>query len=574
MKLTDIIPITLKKYGVDCAFGLQGGAVVHIFDSLERGGIKVIYPLHEQTASFAGSGYARSRSGLGCVVTTTGPGSTNAITGLLGAWNDSIPCIFISGQVRSNHVSYGKRVRQVGTQESPIRDIVDPITKGAVYLSQPENFQDELESLIQLALSGRPGPVWLDIPLEFQWQNVPFNKTQVEDVKFQKRVDLTTYNSFLAKSRSPLFVLGNGIHLSRTERECKSYIESLGVPFVTTWTGQDIFGTNHSLNLGVIGMSGQKGANKAIFDADLLVCLGTHLSIPQTTTLYDSYATGAKKIIINNDADQLKNLNIKFDLMLNEDLRDFFSCVESQGKIDIGAGEFSQGSTGMNCAKYQKLNWREFKQQGLPNSNVWNRSLTSKAPPKSAFVIDGGGTALYAGFQSTQIRYPGQQRVICLSGMSSMGTGLGETIGAFFSGKYERLYCIIGDGSFFMNVQDLQLIKQHSVPVVISVINNNGYLAIRHTQRDFQEGRYYGTHPKGGLTMPSTRKIAEAFNLDYRLVSNASDIEDIAKEVTSLLEPVVCEIVTSEDQNVLFKQKYKDNGDGTFSPLPLSEMDP
>ena len=218
MKLTDIIGATLKKYQINEVFGLQGGAVVHIFDSIEKYGVKTVYTLHEQSAALASVANAKVTGKFGCAVVTTGPGTTNAITGLLGAWNDSIPCIFISGQVRSDHVSYNKPVRQVGTQEAPICNIVKPITKLSIFIKDPSTFQEELEKAICIACEGRPGPVWIDIPLEYQWLDVPYKSNYIKqpDNKNYDNDKINTFEKFLMESKKPLLVLGYGIRLSDT----------------------------------------------------------------------------------------------------------------------------------------------------------------------------------------------------------------------------------------------------------------------------------------------------------------------------------------------------------------------
>ena len=507
MKLTDVIGATLKNYGVSEAFGLQGGAVVHIFDSLEKYGIKIVYTLHEQAAALAAASNAKVNNKFGCAVVTTGPGTTNALTGLLGAWNDSVPCVFISGQVRSSHVSYNRPVRQVGTQEAPICDIVRPITKHSVFIDDPKKFQEELEKAISIACEGRPGPVWIDIPLEFQWLDIPYNPDlKLNDKTTNLKIeDLTKFKELFLQSKKPLLVLGYGVRLSNAVDLCRDFVKKSNIPFVTTWTAQDIFATHEINNFGVIGMSGQKGANRAMFEADFLICLGTHLSIPHTTTLFETYAPDAKKIIVNIDADQLENLNVDFDIKIHADLKDFFEEM-------IKSNYLSNTQTLFESQQVKKLNWYNPEDKAI-NSNIWNRKLTALAPDNSCFIVDGGGTALYTGFQSTIIKSQ-EQRIICSSGMSSMGSGLAETIGVHFAQKFEKLFCIIGDGSFFMNIQDLHTIVQYEMPVVISVINNNGYLAIRHTQAEFQENRFYGTHPDWSLTMPSIEKIS-GFGINY-----------------------------------------------------------
>ena len=314
MKFTDVLVSILKANGVSHVFGLQGGAVVHIFDSFEKSGVGVTYTNHEVSAALAAAAHAKVTGEIGCVAITTGPGCTNAITGLLGAWQDSIPCIFLSGQVRSNHTSYGRKVRQVGTQEVNICDVVEPLTKYTKFISNKDDLIPELYKAIEIAHDGRPGPVWIDLPVDFHWSDIPFDKNNILEFKGTNNASLLLNHDdalksleLLNDSQKPLFVFGYGLRLSGHLSHLNKLIEHNNIPFVTTWTASDLFPTEHPLNLGIIGMSGQRGANRAVFNSDLLICLGTHLSISQTTTLFDSYAPDAKKIIVNIDSDQLDN---------------------------------------------------------------------------------------------------------------------------------------------------------------------------------------------------------------------------------------------------------------------------
>ena len=569
MKFTDVIANFLNKNGIKSAFGLQGGAVVHIFDSLEKAGLNVTYCHHEESVALAAVANSKVTEKPGCAVVTSGPGCTNAITGLLAAWQDSIPCIFISGQVRSSHMSYGKKIRQLGTQEVPIIDIVKPITKFAKVIDSKENILEILEKALIEAVSGRPGPVWLDIPLDFQWEEVELSENEIKKIKKQSNAKenseekISKFKEMLSSSKRPLFVLGYGLRLSGALDRYKSFLKKKNYSFVTTWTAADFFPSDENKNLGIIGMRGQKGANKAIFDADLLICLGTHLAIPHTTTLLETFATDSKKIIVNIDADQLDNLNINFDLKILSDLNYFIDNIE---KIDI------PDSPNSIFEEVKKLNWYEPKENLRPNPNTFFKLLSSKSPDSSAFIVDGGGTALYAGFQSVFIKK--NQRIICSSAISAMGTGLAEVIGVHNAQKFKSLFCIIGDGSFLMNIQDLQTIKSQKIPVIISVINNNGYLAIRHTQSEFLSGRLYGTHPDWSLQMPSIEKLSRGFDIPFFKINKKEDTIQIVDTLLKFNGPVICEVVTDEDVSELFKQGYKANNDGTFSPLPLSEMQP
>lgn len=565
MKLTHVLAKILKKNKINYVFGLQGGAVVHIFDSLEKYKVNVTYTHHEQSASLASVANAKITGKPGCTVVTTGPATTNAMTGLLAAWQDSIPVIFISGQSRSNHTSYGKKVRQVGTQEVNICDIVRPITKEAILIRDPNKFSEIFQRAINIANSGRKGPVWIDIPLDFQWTDIKLKYQNKFTQKKQiiKKKDISSFKKLLLDSKRPLAILGYGLRSSENGlKEFKKFLKKSNLPFVTTWNGKDFFSTGHKLNAGTIGMSGQRGANKAVFDSDLLICLGTHLSIPHTTTLYDSYAKNSKKIIINVDNNQLKNLNIKFDLKLNYDLGAF---IKKLNKIKIKKKQISLN-------KFQSFNWyepREYK--NYINSNLVVRDISKKLNEK-CIIVDGGGTALYSGFQSTILNKG--DRIVCSSAISSMGTGLAETIGVSITRKFKNYVCIIGDGSFLMNIQDLQNISESKEKILILLINNNGYLAIRHTQKEFLGSKYYGTHPDWKLKMPSFEKIVKSFNLDYFKINNNQQYQKYKKLILTLKKPTVVEIITSPEQESLFKQGYKDNKDGTFSPMDLGEMYP
>ena len=570
LKFTDILVEICQKWKINTVFGLQGGAVVHIFDSFEKYKLNVIYTHHEQTAALAAASFARTSNSIGCVVTTTGPGSTNAITGLMGAFQDSIPVLFISGQVRSSHVSYKKSVRQFGTQEAPIIDIIKPLVKATLYIDSPKKIL-ELNNLLKIATEGRPGPVWLDVPLNFQWEEINTNLKIINNYKKIKdrKFDLNKFKksfNLLLKSKKPLFVIGYGVRLSKTEEILSKIIENHNFQYVTTWTAADIFETVSEKNLGIIGMSGQKGANKAIFKSDLLVCLGTHLSIPHTTTLYESYAKNAKKIIINIDLNQLKNLNVKFDLKIHADLKDYLKY------LDFFLKSKNINKHWEDRKNLKKLNWYEIKSGTKPNINNFIRNISKKISSNTCYIIDGGGTALYAGFQSVFLKKG--QRLICSSTMSSMGTGLAETLGAYQAKKYKKLVCIIGDGSFIMNIQDLQSIVQFKIPVVIILVNNNGYLAIRHTQAGFLKSKYYGTHPNWGLNFPNFEKVTKSFGLNYIKLSKNKSQTTVIKELLNVKKPTICEVVVDENSPVLFKQKYQDNKNGTFTPMTLEDMWP
>jgi acetolactate synthase I/II/III large subunit len=570
MKLTDAFAHVIKQIGIKNVFGLQGGAVVHFFDSLEKLNINVTYNHHEESAALAATAYAKATQNMGCAIVTTGPGSTNAITGLMAAWQDSVPCIFISGQARSQHTSYGKKVRQVGTQEVNICDIVKPLTKYTKFIKNKDNFIPELKKAISISNSGRRGPVWLDVALDIQWTDIKFDKKLFIKNKDLKKTTTKTSNKFrqvfryLGQSKKPLIIAGYGVKGRLKEILFKKFIKKFNIPIVTTWSAADILGSNDKNNLGIIGMSGQRGANKAVFSSDLIICMGNHLAIPHTTTLFKNYAPNAKKIIIDIDKNELKNLNVKFNLKIHDDIRNFLIWANTKNNYS----NFQWG----NISKFKEMNWYEPKVKNKPNSNLFVRELTKSISVKTCIVVDGGGTALYAGFQSSIIK--NGNKIICSSSISSMGTGLAETIGVSKSKNFSKLVCIIGDGSFLMNIQDLQTISQDKINVIIVLVNNNGYLAIRNTQKEFLNERYFGTHPKHNLTFPNFQKVSKAFGIKHIKLTDPKKIKKTISQLKKSKGPIICELITDENQEPLFKQGYKKIDRGLFEPQTLAEMYP
>lgn len=583
MKVSDYIARFLEANGIRHVFGLQGGAVVHLFDSLERtDGISAIYCHHEQSAALAATSNAKVTGTPGCAIVTTGPGCTNALTGLLAAWQDSVPVIFISGQTRIEHTSYGKPVRQVGSQEFNILDIVRPITKYSKLITSAKEIEAVLPDALFRATEGRMGPVWIDIPVNIQWEEadfpaplrVPFHKPRLaaETALANQFVDLL---EMMAVSKRPVIVAGNGIRAASLEVAFLAFLKVAGIPFVSTWTASDLTATDDPSFGGIIGVAGQRGANKILYEADLILCLGCHLAITQTSTLFKEFAPDAKKAIIDIDKGELENLNIPFDVKIHSDLRLFFEFLETSDiKLKVSR-EWPE-----RFAELKRLNsviatLKEKSSIGDEtgiNSNYFNFSLASRIPDNSHFVIDGGGTALYTGFQSSFLKKG--QRIICSSAISAMGTGLPESIGVALGLPGSTVYCIIGDGSLMLNIQELQTIFHHRLPIKVIVYNNRGYLAIKHTQKSFLGARYSGTDPKHGISIPAIRRVAECFQLDYLCVDAVDKVDAMIDLIVDHPGPLLVEVLVPADQPMLFQQGYREIAKDRFQPRDLSEMQP
>ena len=583
MKVSDYVAQFLAANDVRHVFGLQGGAVVHLFDSIEAtDGTSAIYCHHEQAAALAATSYAKMTGGLGAVVVTTGPGATNALTGLLAAWQDSVPVIFISGQTRVEHTSYGKPVRQVGSQEVNILDLVRPITKFTTLIKKPEEIEPALRSAHFHALDGRPGPVWIDLPVNLQWEmpnlaspiRLPLpnaNRAAIGDAS-PAFIELA---ALVQSAKAPVIVAGMGIRAAKCEGKFLTFVEQTRIPFVSSWTASDLTDSDYPLYGGIIGLSGQRGANKILYNADLILCLGNHLSLTQTGTLFDKFAPQAKKAVINIDQGELDNLNIAFDVKIHADLRDFFAFAADHSYTPRDMGDWHS-----RFAELKVLNSvldtltakASLGDQGFVNSNYFNIKLTQRLPAKSHLVVDGGGTALYTGFQSSSLRKG--QRIICSSAISAMGTGFPEAIGVSLAAPGADIYCVIGDGSLMLNLQELQTIRHHNMPVKIIVYNNNGYLAIKHTQKTFLGSRYHGTDAQHGLSVPSIKKVAECFGFAYMQVTDVAQVDSALDAIFAHQGMLITEVMVPSDQATLFQQGFEKIAEDRFRPIPLSEMAP
>ncbi|MFC1496425.1 thiamine pyrophosphate-binding protein [Candidatus Margulisiibacteriota bacterium] len=548
MKLTDYVAEFLSRQGIKYVFGLTGGAAVHLFDSLDKNKkITPIYNHHEQAAALAAEAYARTTNNLGAAIVTTGPGGVNAITGLVAAWLDSIPCIFISGQTRKEHSSHNKKIRQLGSQEFDILSLVKPVSKYAVMIDDPKMIKYHLQKAVYVARSGRPGPVWIDLPLNLQWSEImperlksfkPPAAQQSSGPKIKKCFKL------LKQARRPLVLAGHGIRLSHAEKEFKKFIKKSRIPFVSSWNAADLFPEGREYNLGVPGIFGQRGANLAVQNCDLLISIGSHLAIPLTGIQYASFARGAKIVMVDIDPVELAFKTVRVDLSICADAGQFLCRVQQKAHVNNVWQE--------RCAKYQAYNvmpaqWK--KQKKYVNPYVLVDFLYHKLGKDDQVVVDGGGTINQIAFQA----FTGQKigRIIISAGICSMGTGLPESIGACFARGRKRTICLCGDGSMQLNIQELQTIAQHRLPVIIFVFNNSGYLAIRNTQDGFLKSNYTGSAAGGGLRLPDFKKVAKAYGIESVQIKNHKELAKKVKNVLSKTGPVVCEIMVSPKQEII-----------------------
>lgn len=582
MKLSDYVVDFLANERIRYVFGLTGGAVVHLFDSAARNPrIQPIFNHHEQAAALAAEAYARISNGMGAAFVTVGPGGTNAVTGVAAAWLDSIPCLYISGQSRLAHTTRGKAIRQLGIQQLDIVPLVAPITKYAVMVDDPKMIKYYLQKAVYIAQAGRPGPVWIDLPLDLQWASIDpdalpcFNPSELPEGLARRSVADQVRQCFelISGAKRPIILAGYGIRLAHAEREFRQLVETLKFPFLSTWNASDLLPTDNELYVDRPGTFGQRGANLAIQNCDLLLSIGSHLSIALTGTMFNAFAREAKTIMVDVDQVELGHRNVRVDLPILCDARRFLQEMLRQAE-EVQLADISYWR--QKCLQYKSRynrvppEWRD--QKEYVNPYVFIDTLSEELDNSDVVVVDGGGTVNQITFQTFRVKEG--QRLIISAGLCAMGSGLPESIGACFSSGGRRTICLCGDGSIQLNIQELQTIVHHSLPVKIFVFNNGGYLSIRHTQDGFLKSNYVGSDVSGGLSLPNIVKVARAYGAKADRVSHHGELRKKIRWALQASGPVVCDIMVSRDQQVSPRQGFDMRPDGTGVPRPLEDMYP
>ncbi len=578
IKVSDYIAKRLKQvYKIKNIFMISGGGAMHLNNSFGEN-IPYVCNHHEQACAIAAEGYARVNQQLAVVNVTTGPGGLNCLNGVFGQWTDSVPVLYISGQVKYSTTMASCpniKLRQLGDQEVDIISVVKPLTKYAVMVTDPNEIKYHLDKAIYEATHGRFGPVWLDIPMnvqaatideknlkEFKVPTIENNKTNVskviEKIKIAKR---------------PLIIAGHGIRLSNTQKEFYKLIEKLKIPIVTTFNGFDLLETNNKYYIGRIGTIGQRAGNFALQNADLVLCLGTRNNIRQVSYNWENFAKKAYKIIVDIDNNELKKLLVKPDLSINADLKDFMpQLLKSVNKIKFSNySEWLQFCQNLKN-KYSFENYREQKQKSNIIEPYHFTYTLTKCLKENDILVSANGSASVCSFQNAMIKK--NQRFLVNSGNASMGFALPASIGASLSSKGRNVICLEGDGSIMMNIQELQTIKHNKLPIKIFVINNNGYSSIRQTQRNFFSGHMTGSGIDSGVSVPDFVKIGKAFGLKTKRIKNPKTMEKEIKEVLKYKEPVLCEVLVEKEYAFLPKLSAKKLPDGTMVSPTLEDMFP
>lgn len=585
VKVSDFVAQFLVEQGVRYNFTVTGGGAMHLNASLgHQAGLTCVYVQHEQTAAMAAEAYYRMSNELPMVCCTTGPGGTNTLTGVLGAWLDSIPMLVVSGQVKYSTTvrSTGYPMRIFGDQEFDITKTVKNMTKYAEMVIRPELIKYHLQKALFLATHGRPGPVWIDIPLNIQWSYVDtedlIEYSIEEDTNILPRnTARKTLDLILEKVRSaerPVLYAGVEIRTNNAYESFRNLIEKLNIPVVTSFDSIDLIEEEHPLYAGRAGDVANRYGNWAVQNSDLLLVIGSRLGIRQVSYATETWARDAFVIQVYPDSLEITKPNVHVELPVRADLKEFMESLSKCVDAPLKKND-KWFSTCRNWKeKYPVVDKvRHYADGKYANAYCFMNELSALAK-ENVPVVSANGSACVVGGSSFLIKKG--QRFILNSGCASMGYEIPAAIGACFANDKQETYCLAGDGSLVMNLQDLQTIVFHKLPVKIFVINNQGYHSIRQSQRNlFKEFSECGVGPESGdLSFPSMRKISGAFGIPYFSINNNKEMSEKLAEFLAVDGFALCEVFVDTNQVFEPKPSTMKCEDGTLYSPPLEDLAP
>lgn len=590
IRLADYVADFLVEHGVTDAFSVVGGGAMHLNDALgHKEGLKVTYNHHEQACAIAAEAYARLEQRIAAVCVTTGPGGTNALTGVVGGWLDSIPMFIISGQVKyTTTARYALQytetpLRALGDQEYDIVKSVEPMTKYATMIEDPKQIRYALEKAWHLATTGRPGPVWIDIPVNYQGGYIETDELEEYDPKeddalLPPEVSEETIKLVLEKiknAKRPVFHAGYGIRLSKGYDVFRSVAEKLNIPIVTYWNAVDLIEDDNPLYCGRAGNMGDRPGNWAIQNADLILAVGTRISIRQVGYNWETWAREAEVIMVDIDKTEMKKHTIHVEMPIWADAKDFLVKLDHAATSMAPVNKNSMWIE--TCHRWKKeypvVLPKHWKENGkTANVYAFIRYLSSRLPENSLTAVSNGACCV-VGNQAYVIQKG--SRMANNSAIASMGYGLPAAIGTCIGGGRRQTICLEGDGSIMMNLQELQTVLTNKLPIKIFLINNNGYHSIRITQTNLFNKNFVGIGEESGdLSFPDFKKISEAFGYPYYCAKSNEEMKKVVDKVLEESGPVFCEIFTDTTQVWEPKSSTKRLEDGTLVSPPLEDLAP
>jgi acetolactate synthase-1/2/3 large subunit len=540
-KLSDYVADFLAAQGIRQVFVVTGGASIHLLHSLhDRPGTEPICPHHEQGGAMAADGYARATSGLGCAIGTSGPGATNMITGISGAWFDSIPVLYLTGQVTTFRLKGESGVRQFGFQETEIIPMVRPITKYCVQLRDPKRIRYELEKAVHIARSGRPGPVLVDIPDDLQrafveTDDLPaFTPDAADAAPVPAKEEIERAIDLLRGAERPILIFGHGIRLSGAVAEARALAERCNIPVLTTWGAKDFFSASDSLNAGTFGTHGTRAGNFVVQNADFVLSIGARLSTRETGSPLSSWARGARTVVIDIDPSELNKFpafDRKLDIAIQADAS---SAIHAITKALDGVRLPDWAAWRTEIADWMQrypVSPSNARSESAINPYLLMEELSAVAQDDTYFFIDTGCAVAWS-MQALRLR--GSQRTFHDFNNTAMGWALPAAIGGALALPEKSICCIVGDGSLMMNIQELATLKHHNLPVKVLLLDNSGYSMVRQTEVQWLGGINVGTSTESGLGFPDFIKLAQAFGFETRELSTNADLKKGLSDIFAL----------------------------------------
>ena len=578
VKVSDQIALLLEELGIRHAFGIIGAGNVHLFESITRHGYtEIICVHHEQTATMAMQTYYRSSGRLCAALLTTGGGVANGVTGVVSAWADSMPGLVIAGNEHSKHTSNDNPLRMWGVQGYDSVAMMEKVAKYSVRVTDPCQALFELEKASKISLESRPGPVWVEIPMDIQSSKLP-----VGDLKrYGSRIsaafeptpdEISHVVEALKKSERPLLWLGHGIRLSGAIRQLQVLLEQLDVPALVSWAGIDMVDSNHPRILGRAGVYGQRAANFSLQNCDYLLAIGTRLAIPQVGYDLTELARGASIDLVDIDADEGAKFGTRFNAFIHADAAKF---IEELLKHTIG-GVGPKSEWLLQCQAYKnKYPWigaEHADTNGFMNSYRFHERLNNFLKPDQTIVTD-MGTALLCTHQVLKLSQG--QRLMTSTGLGEMGYGLPGAIGASFANDRGEVMCLNCDGGMMMNLQELHTVVHHQLPIKIFIFNNDGYLMIKHTQKAlFGKAGYVGTDKISGISCPDYNRVATAFGIPSYQIRSWDNCDEILNQVQGTDGPVICEVFMDPEQLFVPKLSLEVKPNGDLVSPPIEDLSP
>ena len=580
MKLSDYVMQFLVDHGVKHVFMLPGGGAMHLDDSLgRRTDIEWICNLHEQASAMAAETYAKATGRLGVAIVTTGPGGTNTVTGVAGAWLDSIPCLFISGQVKRSDLKGNSGVRQMGMQEVDIVSIVSSITKYAVLVTDPAMIRYHLERAVYLATTGRPGPVWIDIPRDVQATSIDPESLAgfippASDVRDQEKLEEKVAQAveMLMRAERPVLLAGNGIRLAGAQNAFLQLVDELKMPFLATWLAVDMVPYNHDLYIGKPGSVAPRGVNFAMQNADFVLSIGSRIDFTITGYSPDKFARAAKKIMVDIDPAELRKLDNYIDLPICGDAKLFIEALYRQISRIQRKGWPAWLARCRDWKTKYPVVLPEHRNPNQAVSTYYLAEILSEELPEGALIVSGSSGAGIEIFQHALQMKKGQ-RLFHTTALGAMGYGLPAAIGACIGSNRQPTICVDGDGGIQLNIQELETVRRLQLPIKFFILNNDGFSSIRTSQQRWFS-RLTAADSSSGLTLPEICAIAEAYQIKAVRIDSQRELRRQIRDVLQMPGPVVCDVVSLRDEARIPSLASAQRADGTLVSKPLEDLWP